>query len=149
MKKQCTECGSEFRTPSAHRYTCSKRCYKNHWTKYRQTDEMKKKREDWKLSNGRYTVLKKRVKEKGFSYIMDNKVYFRIIKQNCWYCNFKHWGVEKGVGLDRLDNTVEYLESNVVSCCGKCSRSRSDVHAPEVFRDMMRSAKYIRALKVR
>ena len=68
MKKTCTECGTEFSTSSAHKYTCSDKCYKKHWVKYRQTDEQKKKREEWKLSVGRYSQLKRRVKEKGFDY---------------------------------------------------------------------------------
>ena len=137
MKKKCSECGSEFNTPSGNRHTCSTKCYKIYWAKKKQSPESKARREQWKLSKGRYAQLKSRIKRKGFSYIMSEDNYFKIVRENCYYCGFKHWGAEKGVGLDRLDNTLEYIESNVVSCCGNCNRSRADIHNPEVFKSMM------------
>lgn len=148
MNKVCTVCGIEFDTVSAHKYTCSRGCYKKHWEKYRQSDETKAKREIWKLNSARYGKLKKRVKEKGFTYIMPEDKYFEIIKGDCYYCGKNMYGIEKGVGLDRLDNDEEYLESNVVSCCKVCNMGRGDAFTSDVFKGMMNNEKYIRALSI-
>ena len=150
MKKECTECGNQFNTVNAHKYTCSEKCYKAHHYKHRQTPEARERREQWKLTTGRYSALKKRIKHKAFSYVMKEEAYLKIIKENCYYCGVKHWGIEKGVGLDRLDNNIEYLESNVVSCCGKCNRSKSDVYSSDMFRIMVAKSedKYMKALEL-
>jgi hypothetical protein len=148
MNKVCSVCSVEFKTNSAHRHTCSNSCYKKYWADKRQTVESKEQREQWKLSTGRYSNLKKRVKEKGFSYVMEEDVFMSIIKRDCFYCGTRHWGVEKGVGLDRIDNDEEYLESNVVSCCARCNRCRGNEFTSDEFKALMSSEKYIRALKI-
>lgn len=146
--KICSVCSDEFNSNSAHRYTCSNKCYKKHWADKKQTPEMKEHREQWKLNSGRYSNLKKRVKEKGFTYVMAEDVYMGLVKSPCHYCGRKHWGVEKGVGLDRVDNDEEYLESNVVSCCKVCNRSRGTEYTSDEFKALVSSEKYIRALEI-
>jgi 5-methylcytosine-specific restriction endonuclease McrA len=148
MIKECSVCSVSFNTPSANKHTCSKNCYQKYWEKNKQSDDAKVKREIWKLDSARYGKLKKRVIDKGFSYVMDEKKYYEIIKGNCYYCDRVTWGIEKGVGLDRIDNDEEYLEENVVACCKDCNRSRGNMYTSDAFKGLMNSDKYIRALEI-
>jgi len=71
---------------------------------------------------GRYRTLRTRSVNKGFVEILDYEVFQELIKQDCVYCGDENIG--SGVGLDRLDNTIGYVEANVVSCCGSCNQVR-------------------------
>ena len=70
----------------------------------------------------RYRTLKRRSADKGFDDCLDFDIYENLIKQDCVYCGEENIG--SGVGLDRLDNEIGYLEHNVVSCCSCCNQIR-------------------------
>lgn len=61
----------------------------------------------------------------------------------CFYCNRtgvnlhrdknrEHTGVYAYNGLDRIDNNIGYIKSNVVPCCGPCNLMRRS-HSSENF----------------
>lgn len=146
MGKQCEICGELFHPLNMKKRCCSKKCYSK---LHRLTHERRIKDgtiDDLKLTTGRYSQLKKRVKDKDFSYLMPKEEYMKLIQQSCYYCGEVTYGIEKGVGLDRLDCSKEYTLDNVVPCCGKCNRSKSDVHTPDQYKKMMRVDEYIKVL---
>lgn len=49
----------------------------------------------------------------------------------CFYCGEQAQDGEKN-GLDRVDNNVDYLSDNIVSCCATCNRMKH-VHTQENF----------------
>lgn len=58
--------------------------------------------------------------------------YSNLIKLPCNYCkNLFGKQVETGIGLDRLDNSLGYQFTNVVSCCRNCNVLRSNLLSPE------------------
>ena len=44
----------------------------------------------------------------------------KITNQECQYCGTETTNICRN-GIDRLDNTVGYVEKNCVSCCGTCN----------------------------
>jgi hypothetical protein len=64
---------------------------------------------------------------------------FTKIKQ-CHYCNSEIFWAAKAIGrlgqkynLDRKDNNLGYLKSNVVVCCWRCNETKSDRFTYEQF----------------
>jgi hypothetical protein len=60
-----------------------------------------------------------------------------LTKGCCFYCSSEPkavWRLTKCRstytynGVDRLDNSLGYISGNVVSCCGRCNRMKSNVH---------------------
>jgi len=111
---------------------------------YRRTDEAKAKREEHKLTTHRYGKIKHRSVEKGFNDWVSNEEYLIEVVKPCVYCKKVHWGVEKGIGLDRIDNSKGYVSGNILSCCGDCNRSRSNVFTVDEFKDMRDSGERLR-----
>jgi len=49
--------------------------------------------------------------------------YLAVAKINiCVYC-----GLQDGIGIDRLDNTIGHVLNNIVPCCEQCNYTRGDI----------------------
>lgn len=67
------------------------------------------------------------------------KKFCELTKLNCFYCGgapYKRWNVHGGDfcisnGLDRIDSSKGYIETNVVSCCQKCNTAKSSMTIEE------------------
>lgn len=147
MGKQCEICGVFFYPLNIKKKCCSQACYRKFYLNKHNERIKAGIIENLRLTTGRWSQLKNRVKNKGFTHLIPKDKYMAIIKQPCYYCGTITYGIEKGIGLDRLDPSKEYTEDNVVSCCGPCNRSKSDVHTPEKFKAMLQVDKYIDVLK--
>lgn len=53
--------------------------------------------------------------------------FMSFLGQPCAYCG----DVQKNIGIDRIDNSVGYIDGNVVPCCGVCNRAKSAMAASE------------------
>lgn len=67
--------------------------------------------------------------QRGFVFELSDYFFSMIIKENCTYCGSppSNKAVSKGGciiynGIDRVENTIGYIESNVQPCCGVCNR---------------------------
>jgi hypothetical protein len=65
---------------------------------------------------------------------LDNDLTLEFVLEKsyepCHYC-----GTLDGFrGLDRLDNSIGHLQSNVVPCCHLCNYARNDHFTPEEFK---------------
>ena len=49
--------------------------------------------------------------------------YLNLMKEICYYCGDK---IER-LGVDRVDNSKGYIESNCVAACPSCNRSKNSV----------------------
>jgi hypothetical protein len=92
--------------------------------------------------NQLFRKYKGNAKERGLVFDLSKEDFARMTKINCYYCGAKPQAisqpntlsiastaaVENGTyiynGLDRVDNDVGYIISNVVSCCENCNRAK-------------------------
>jgi hypothetical protein len=69
-------------------------------------------------------------KKKGRDNDIPLDVFTSLIQAPCDYCGT----TEEARGLDRLDNSLGHLLSNVVPCCASCNSVRNDIFTPEQMR---------------
>lgn len=74
---------------------------------------------------GRFKTAKFSAKQRGLAWVIPRLTFFDLVGRSCHYCNELTGAV--GIGLDRKDNAIGYTIENVVPCCGKCNRFRSNI----------------------
>ena len=67
--------------------------------------------------NGQYHQYKKRAKKSNLIFEFTEEDCKSFYETNCTYCNDKI----KGIGIDRLDNSIGYTKDNCVPCCSTCN----------------------------
>lgn len=67
----------------------------------------------------KYNHLLRKCKQRGFVCDIDFIIYEQLLKMPCHYC--RQSTSHSGVSLDRKDNTVGYIISNVLPCCKMCN----------------------------
>jgi hypothetical protein len=58
-----------------------------------------------------------------------------LVGLECTYCGY--YNESEVVGIDRVDNSVGYILSNVVACCGVCNKMKN-VHSLSFFKEHVR-----------
>ena len=61
--------------------------------------------------------------------------YNIIINSQCYLCGRKSYEKYKN-GIDRIDNKLGYIMSNVKPCCGGCNYIKKDMELGELFNKM-------------
>lgn len=82
--------------------------------------------------NSIYSHYRGSARRRGHCFELNEPDFYKLITQNCYYCNSipqqtaygKYYGEEQFFynGIDRVDNSLGYLGSNCVTCCGVCNR---------------------------
>ena len=67
--------------------------------------------------NGQYHQYKKRAKKANLLFEFSENECLLFYNTNCYYCGDKI----KGIGIDRLDNSIGYTKNNCVPCCSTCN----------------------------
>lgn len=89
-----------------------------------------------------YLGMQRNARKRGLSWELTRDQVRILTKQYCHYCGAEPYQHAKGQrlngsyiynGLDRVDNAVGYVTSNVVTCCGRCNRAK-DTMGGEEFR---------------
>lgn len=84
-----------------------------------------------RVRNSLIQEYKNSANQRELSYSLDDKTLFTLIKSDCHYCgkhpSKPHRKCESFLynGLDRVDNSIGYIESNVVPCCFICNKMKS------------------------
>lgn len=71
----------------------------------------------------RYKRAMKSAKDRGLDWGITRAQYAILSLMVCHYCSQP---IGSGVGLDRIDNSVGYLPTNVLPCCFRCNSVRGD-----------------------
>jgi len=73
---------------------------------------------------GKFNKGKKSAISRNLSWDISFEKYVKIIMNPCEYCkeDLSGWG---GTSLDRIDNDIGYIDSNVIPCCGTCNNIRN------------------------
>lgn len=84
---------------------------------------------------------KKSASERGIEWSISNKKFFMLVSSTCTYCGTppdKERKPNKGVnggfmysGIDRIENSIGYVEGNVTSCCWNCNRAKGTLSVAE------------------
>lgn len=94
--------------------------------------------------NGRFSTAQARAESTNHSWTITGEQYYSLISSPCDYCGLELH--ERGIGLDRLDNTRDYELGNVVPCCVECNVARHDLFTPSEMKLFIGPA--IRAAKL-
>jgi 5-methylcytosine-specific restriction endonuclease McrA len=77
---------------------------------------------------GRY---KKEARDRKYTWELTNEEFYNITKSNCYYCGIKPLGEAHSRngsfiynGIDRVNNLIGYVLSNVVACCKDCNLAK-------------------------
>lgn len=123
LEKPLEQFGIRLDRPDGHKYTC-KQCESE-----RQMDRYAKDPEKHKARNrdlgivpkSRFSRFKKRCKLTGKEFDLTFEQWSTLVLDKpCHYCSGPL--ETKGCGLDRKNNSLGYIVSNVVSCCKECNR---------------------------
>jgi hypothetical protein len=105
-------------------------------------------REHLTTLNGRFNKAKWKSKIRKIEFTISLEAYVVIASQPCYYCDNRLGDrVNRGVGLDRLNNAIGYVIGNVVSCCGRCNRLKSYWMTPEETKVAVNALLSYRSLK--
>ena len=69
---------------------------------------------------------------RNYSFELSKDVFSETIRKPCYYCGCEPsnthkdhiYGEFKYNGIDRVDNSIGYIESNIVPCCKRCNRAK-------------------------
>jgi len=77
---------------------------------------------------------KNNAKRMGREFLLTTEFFKEITKNNCFYCGIEPKNTSKGGrcygeyiynGIDRIDNSLGYIEGNVISCCSTCNHAKA------------------------
>lgn len=93
--------------------TCGTKCplYRKHIPKMTRQE---------KEQSNRHTAYQRYCKDKrNWGFTLSEEEFIRIVTQMCYYCGESE---PKGfVGIDRINNTEGYIQTNCVPCCQTCN----------------------------
>lgn len=77
-----------------------------------------------------YITYKKEAEERGLAFELTEAQWNNLCKMECYLCNFK---CEKGVCIDRIDNTIrKYTIDNCRACCASCNIMKGEMSLTEL-----------------
>jgi len=83
-----------------------------------------------------YNEYKRRANNKSLLFELTNDEYVELIAGNCYLCG-RDGSEYLTNGIDRIDNKLGYIMSNVNSCCGSCNYIKKDIELFELFEKML------------
>ena len=89
-------------------------------------------------------VYKQSAKERGLDFSLSEDCFKEITQSDCTYCGQEpsqfqtRFSEFKYNGIDRVDNSLGYVDGNCVPCCKLCNRMK-DVMSVEEFKDHVKS----------
>lgn len=88
--------------------------------------------------NGQYHNYKKRAVKANMVFELTEKDCLPYYNTNCAYCG----GKIKGIGIDRVDNSIGYVKSNLKPCCSTCNYMKHTLTLNEFLEHMKKILNY-------
>lgn len=89
-----------------------------------------------------YRQYEYKAKERGLTFRLTLEEFEALVSQRCRYC-----GAYEILGLDRVDNRLGYLPSNVVPCCSECNFMKRTMDKHRFLNRVVMIAKYQESLQ--
>ena len=142
MVKKCEnpECNNTFETNIPHKAYCQKKCA-------RRAQRLRGHSHGCPI-NHIYKSYEYNANLRDYLFDITKEDVERLIKQDCHYCGAKpsatnaKWKDFEYNGIDRLDNHDGYHLGNVVSCCAKCNKMKSNLNVDDFFKHMKQILAY-------
>lgn len=90
--------------------------------------------------NNLYAQYKSNAKGRDLEFALSKDHFIYLTQENCYYCNCQpsnaiKYGnhLYKYNGLDRIDSSLGYIESNVLPCCIVCNTMKFDLPQNEFY----------------
>jgi hypothetical protein len=109
--------------------------------------------------NSMYYAYKKGAVDRGFTFELTMDEFKGFLHKNCYYCgsepsntyqikNSKTGEVRAGIpvtynGIDRIDNTLGYTNSNSITCCEICNRMKRNYNYDKFIEHIIKIYKNI------
>jgi hypothetical protein len=77
-----------------------------------------------------YNGYKSRANKKQIDFEINETEFHNIISNPCYLCGKKNSETHSN-GIDRIDNSIGYIISNLQTCCGECNYMKKDYHIDE------------------
>lgn len=77
----------------------------------------------------KYSMFKSGANKRKLEVDITLEHYTSLIQQLCHYC-----GVESQIGIDRIDNSLGYLQDNCLPCCTTCNLTRNNLYTYAEFK---------------
>lgn len=114
LQYKCKDCGKAW----AHAHQEQRRISHRKWYKEKNVGARKNR---WtKTPHGRYLRCRSTAKTRGLEFTLSEPEFTHLIEEGCYYCN------GSASGLDRVDNTLGYIATNIVPCCYQCNSMKMD-----------------------
>lgn len=110
-------------------------------------DKYAARRKEWRVKNPvrtKFLYARADAKRRKLEFSVSNEFLHSLWLKGCSYCG-KNLLVEKGVSVDRLDNSIGYIETNVVPCCGICNSIKSNILTYDEMKVAMKAILEFRA----
>ena len=95
------------------------------WTKTKKAKEGVKRLS--KTPRYCYSKYKRNSRQRHIEFKVTYEEFIKFWKQPCSYCGDN---IDK-VGLDRIDNSLGYISTNIISCCKYCNYAKRDLTQKE------------------
>jgi hypothetical protein len=85
-----------------------------------------------------YLMVLRTASRRSIKWNISENDWIKLATQNCYYCESKPKNIIKEYGffyngLDRIDPSIGYDLTNVVTCCKICNRAKSDLSQEEFY----------------
>jgi len=134
MLRKCQTCGT--RLFGRKRKYCDKRCYpsmtyaarKKYTGPYSRTE------------TGRYKSYQQGAKLRGVEFSLTETQFKSLWQLPCSYCG----DPIDTIGIDRVDNSIGYIVSNITPCCGVCNRMKQQKTVAEFKNHVKKMVDYMK-----
>lgn len=96
-----------------------------------------------------YRIARNHSKIRGHPFTLTFEAYTKIVENPCYYCEEKLWSKpgQYGSSLDRIDNSVGYVEGNILPCCWNCNCARNAVYTVDEWKVGIKAIQEFRRTK--
>jgi len=110
------------------------RSQKLNWYNQNKEREQKRAREYQQTERGKYSRYISSAKVRNIYFDLSFEKFMEYWKAPCDYCGREI----NTIGIDRIDNTQGYTETNVRSCCEICNTMKMTMHEEDWYEQMIR-----------
>lgn len=73
-----------------------------------------------------YSVYAWRANRDGYDFELPYEKFEKMVNEKCYYCSMEKKTIL--LGIDRLDNSLGYVEGNIVTCCKTCNMMKNTLN---------------------